>query len=144
MPASTSAGGAIKASRFSLTIDGVEIAQFSELVAIISEAEPDDIAGKVLKKLPGKRTPPTITLRRALTTDLDVAAWHETAADGRTKEAHRNAILVMFDAAGDPVARYNLENAWPSKIEVGTRTAASDDLMETVTLVCDAARRVAP
>jgi hypothetical protein len=68
----------------------------------LSEAEPDDLAGKVLKKLPGKRNPPTITLRRPLTTDLALAAWHETAVDGQTKAAQKEATLVTFDAAGPP------------------------------------------
>ena len=134
MPASTGAGDAISASRFSLTIDGVEIAQFSELVAIVSEGEPDDLAGKVLKKLPGKRNPPTITLRRPLTTDLALVAWHETAVDGQTKAAQKEATLVTFDAAGAPAARYHLENAWPSKIEVSTlKAGASEVRMETMT-----------
>jgi hypothetical protein len=27
--------------------------------------------------------------------------------------------VVMYGAKGDPVARYHLENAWPTKIEIG-------------------------
>lgn len=64
------------------------------------------------------------------------------AVDGQTKAAQKEATLVMFDAAG---ARYHLENAWPSKIEVSMlKTGASEVLMETMTLVCDAANRVTP
>ena len=112
----TTAG--VAPTRFSLTIDGIEIAQFSELSSIKSEIAPDDLAGLLLKKLPGKRTPPTITLRRGLTADVQMWTWHESARQGHG-EGRRNASLTMFDASGKPVARYHLENAWPSKVEIG-------------------------
>jgi phage tail-like protein len=138
------AGKAITASRFSITVDGVEIAQFSELVGITSEAEPDDIVGIVLKKLPGKRKPPTVTLRRALTADTQVWAWHESAVEGRAGETTKDAVLVMFDAAGEPLVTYHLRGAWVPKIEIGALKAGSDEvLMETVTIACDTAQRVA-
>jgi phage tail-like protein len=144
MHTGSSVGDAITAARFSLTIDGVEIAQFSELVGITSDAEPDNLAGFVLKKLPGKRHPPTVTLRRGLTTDMQISTWHDTAVEGRTSEARKNAALVMYDTAGDPVARYHLENAWPSKLEVSSLKAGASDLFETLTLTCDSTQRVAP
>ena len=139
MPAGHStAGDPIAPARFTLTVDGVEIATFSDLVAITSEATPDDLAGTLLKKLPGKRKPPTITLRRGMTADLQVDAWHEAGVDGRPSDARKSASLVMFDATGKPVARYHLENAWPAKIEITTIAAgASNVLLETVTLSCD-------
>ena len=62
----------IAAARFSLTVEGVEIAQFSELVGITSEAEPDDLAATLLKKLPGKRNPPTVVLSRGFSRHADV------------------------------------------------------------------------
>jgi phage tail-like protein len=135
---------AISPARFSLTVDGIEIAQFSELIAITSEAEPDDLVGAVLKKLPGKRTPPTVTLRRPLSTDTQMWAWHDAAMEPRTKEAHRDAALVMYDTAGEPVARYHLEKAWVPKIEIGAvRAGTSAVLTETVTIACERAQRLA-
>ena len=145
MPGGTSGpGGAIEVARFSLTIDGVEIAQFSELGGITSEVGPDDLAEKVLRKLPGRRTPPTVTLRRALTKDLQLAAWQDTAVERQTRDARKNATLTMYTTDGTSVARYYLENAWPSKIEISAlKAGASEVLYETVTLTCDVARRVA-
>ena len=137
-------GGAITAARFSLTIDGVEIAGFSELGGITSEAGPDDLAGRVLTKLPGKRKPPTVTLRRAMTGDLQLSAWHQSVVEGQVA-ARKNAVLVMFDAAGSPVAKYHLEAAGPSELSVAPLKAGSNEvLMETVTLVCEKLERLAP
>jgi phage tail-like protein len=85
-----------------------------------------------------------VTLRRGLTTDMQISTWHDIAVEGRTREARKNAALVMYDTAGEPVARYHLENAWPSKLEVSSLKAGASDLFETVTLTCDSTKRVAP
>jgi phage tail-like protein len=142
---------AITAARFSLTIDGVEIAAFSELAGISSGADAEDFVdsskatGPVLTKLPGKRKPPTVTLRRGLTNSLELSAWHQQVLTGDIAAAARSATLVVYDAEGKPVVRYHLEHAWPSKLEVGAlKAGASEVLMETVTLVCENIQRVAP
>jgi phage tail-like protein len=142
--ARTDTNEAIAPARFSLTIDGVEIAAFSTLVGIVSGVEPDDIAGALLKKLPGKRNPPTVTLRRGLTDDMQLSALHESAHDSRASSVKRSASLTMFNTAGEPVARYQLEHAWVPKIEIAPLKAGSNEvLMETVTLACDHLQRVA-
>ena len=134
----------IAPARFSITVDGVEIAQFSELVGIVSETEPDDIAGMLLKKLPGKRKPPTVTLRRAKNKDMGVFAWHEAALDSRASEVRKSADLTMYNPAGEPVARYHLENAWVPKIEIGALKAGSCEVLyETITIACERLQRVA-
>jgi phage tail-like protein len=137
-------------ARFSLTIDGVEIAQFSE-VAISSEVEPLEIREQsgdtlILKMLPGKPLLATLTFKRGMTSDTSMSAWHESVVEAPFgKTVRKNCTVTMFDASGEPVARYALESAWPSKIEIG---ALKDDkneiLIETVTLVCDSLRRVEP
>ena len=49
----------------------------------------------------------------------------------------------MYNTKGDPVARYHLTNAWPSKLEIGGLKAGSSEvLMETVTIVCERIERV--
>jgi hypothetical protein len=63
-------GEPLTAARFELTIDGHSLAVFSELVGISSAADiedvrPDPNRKHKPKKLPGKRTPPTVTLKRA-------------------------------------------------------------------------------
>ena len=56
----------------------------------------------------------------------------------------RIARLVIKSADGKPVARYDLENAWPSKLEIsGLKAGSSEVLTETMKLVCDRIQRVA-
>jgi phage tail-like protein len=135
----------VTATSFGLTVDGVEIGQFAELGGIISEAELPDLTGRLLQKLPGKRKPPTVTLRRGLTTDMGVFAWHQSVMEGRLDEARKSATLTIFDSTGNAVARYHLENAWPSKVEISTlKAGASEVLYETVTLMGDSLQRISP
>ncbi|HET6342028.1 MAG TPA: phage tail protein [Gemmatimonadota bacterium] len=111
-----------------LSADGVEIAQFSELADIKTRAKP-----------------PTIVLKRGKAKGRELQAWHEAVRMGDMAAARKSASLVMYDYDGKPVARYHLENAWPSKIEIGGLKAGSSEvLMETVTLVCEDIQRVSP
>jgi len=49
--------------------------------------------------------------------------------------AKKSAALVKYDSAGTPVARYHLENAWPSKIEIsGLKAGANEVGIESITL----------
>ena len=141
---------AITAARFSITIDGYEIASFSELQGITTSVEVVDQMESsdkeiILKKLPGKRNPPTIVLKRGKNTSMELWSWHEAVLAGDMMAARRSCSLVMYSADGRPVARYHMEHAWPAKIEIGAlKAGASEVLMETDTLVCEHIQRVAP
>jgi phage tail-like protein len=141
---------AITAARFAIVIDGYQIASFSELVGITTEVEPVELMASsedsiILKKLPGKRKPPTLTLKRGKNQSMELWMWHQAVLEGDIIAARKSCSLVMYATDGSPVARYYLEMAWPSKLEVGAlKAGASEVLMETVTLVCEHIQRVAP
>ena len=139
---------AITAARFSLTIDGVEIAAFSELQGITTEVEPVELMEStdkevVLKKLPGKTKPATLVLKRGKNSSMELWSWHEAVLMGNIVAARKSCSLVMYNTDGAPVARYHLEHAWPSKLEIGAlKAGASEVLMETVAIVCERIQRV--
>jgi phage tail-like protein len=141
---------ALTAARFAIVIDGVEIAQFSELSGITTEVEPVDFLESsdkeiIFKKLPGRRKPPHITLKRGKNTSTELWSWHEAVLNGDIAQARKSCSLVMYGFDGKPVARYHCENAWPAKLEVGAlKAGASEVLMETVTIVCENIQRVSP
>ena len=117
---------AMTSARFSLTVDGIEIASFSELVSAST---------------PGGSH--TLTFKRGQTNSMDMLAWHQTVVEGQRTAARKSATLVMHNASGEPVARYHLENAWPSKVEIGAVKADSNDiLIETVTFTATDVRRI--
>ncbi|RSS52884.1 phage tail protein [Streptomyces sp. WAC06614] len=141
---------ALTAARFSITIDGYEIASFSELSGITTEVEAVDYLSSsdkevIFKKLPGKAKPPTVVLKRGKSSGLELWAWHQSVLSGEINIARKSCSLVMYSFDGTPVARYYLFAAWPSKLEVGAlRAGSSEVLMETVTIVCERLQRVAP
>ena len=135
----------ITAARFSLTIDGVEVGQFSDLGVITSEVQVPELQKEPGGKRTPRRLPPTVSLSRGMNQDLSIFAWHQSVVEGQLLAARKNCSLVMYNTSGTPVARYHLENAWPSKVEVsGLKAGANDILIETVMLVCDNIQRVAP
>ena len=140
---------ALTAARFSLSVEGHELASFSELGGITSSIEVADVAetagnDTVLRKLPGKRNPPTVTLKRGMHRSLDLWQWHAAVWTG-DPAARKSCSLVMYSTDGRPVARYHLEQAWPAKIEIGAvKSGANEVLMETVTIVCEHVERLAP
>ena len=140
----------ITANRFSITIDGYEIATFAELSGIVAEFELAEYwetndSNPSVSKLPGKFKPPTVTLKRGMNGSLELWAWQEAVRKGTMQAARRSCSLTMFNSEGKPVGRYWLEKAWPSKLELaGLKAGASEALMETVTLTCEYIQRVKP
>jgi phage tail-like protein len=138
----------LSAARFELSIDGHSIAVFSKLEGIVSGFDRNELEvvtrrGEPELKIPGKRMPQTITLSRGMTGSIELAAWHELVILGDVAAARRNVSLTMYDTTGDPVARYHLTNAWPSKLEIGGLSAgASQLILETVTLSAEFIQRV--
>ena len=140
----------LTASRFELTIDGHSLAVFQELVGIVSgvDGAGSDLAlvtkgDDSVLKVPGKRTPPTITLRRAMTRNIEMAAWHELVLLGDVEAATKSVSITAYNKKGDPVARYHLTDAWPSKLEITAESSAAGGVMEeTVTFVAEFMQRV--
>lgn len=139
---------ALTAARFSITIDGYEIASFSELQGITTEVVPVDFLEStdkevIFKKLPGQIKPPTVVLSRGKNSSMELWAWHEAVLQGNIVAARKSCSLIMYNYDGAPVARYHLMHAWPSKLEIGAlKAGASEVLMEKVTIVCESIQRV--
>ena len=133
-------------TRISLTVDGQEIAQFSELVGISYEVDAVEFReggdADHVRLLPGKSKPPTIALQRPLTSGLELWAWHDAVRAGDIAAYRKSITLVLYDNAGKPVARYHLEHAWPSKVEVHAVEGSTKKLLERLTLTCEALQRV--
>ncbi|MPZ50355.1 MAG: twin-arginine translocation signal domain-containing protein [Dehalococcoidia bacterium] len=89
--AQTQPNDALTAARFSISIDGHEIAAFDQLESILSAI---DISEGLPRRLPGKRTPPTVTLKRGMTPNIEMAAWHELVILGDVA-ARKSCSLTM-------------------------------------------------
>lgn len=136
----------VAAARFSITIDGYEIASFSELSGIARQGVDLQVSSgseTILQALAGRSGRLTFALSRPRTPDLKILVWHRSAVGGSVSSARKNVCIILHAYDGKPMARYSMQNAWPSKIEIGSlKAGASEVLMETVTLVCDSIQRV--
>jgi phage tail-like protein len=140
---------ALTAARFSIVIDGCTIASFSELSGISTEVEAVTFRESsdkevITKLLPGVEGWGKLTLKRGSNSSMELWLWHQAVLSGDMVAARKSCSLVMYNTDGKAVARYHLEHAWPSKLEVGSlKAGASEVLMETVTIVCERLQRVA-
>jgi phage tail-like protein len=137
----------LSASTFVIQVDGIQVATFSELSGINTEVESVEYIstgreGVVYTKQYGKTKPPTVTLKRGLDPQTYMWAWHQMVLRGEP-EARKTCSLQLFAAAqspssGQPIITYLLENAWPSKLEIGGMKAGATEVVnETVVLHCD-------
>jgi phage tail-like protein len=124
-------------------------AMFSELAGISSEVEQVEymeagLKGPVFGRFIGRAKPPTVALKRAMSTNKDtqwIWEWHAMARTGTTA-AYRACTLSLYAAGQDPsgtaTKAYMLSNAFPTKVEIaGMKAGGSEVVLQTVTLMCD-------
>ena len=97
----------------------------------------------VMKKIPGRMKGGDITLKRGMTDDMDMWKWRQLVEEGKIDEARKNGSVVMFDQKGTEIARWDLINAWPSKISGPTANAGSNEIaIEELTVTHESYKRV--
>ena len=87
-------------------------------------------------KIPGRLKWGDITLKRGITSSMDLWKWRKVVEDGKVTEARRNGSIVMFDQELNEQARWNFLPAWPSKISGPAPKADGNEIvLEELTLV---------
>ena len=97
---------------FSLELDSVDATSyFTEISGMGSENEVAE--QKVVKdgkeivlKIPGRLKWGDITLKRGITSNMDLWSWRKMIEDGDVKGARTNGSVIMFDQVGSEVARW--------------------------------------
>ncbi|MFC1860700.1 phage tail protein [Chloroflexota bacterium] len=134
---------------FTLDIGGRVTGYFTEVSGLGSETETieqkvmDSGGHEVVLKIPGRLKWGDITLKRGITTNLDIWDWRKQVEDGDVAGARCNGSIVMLDQMGAEAARWNFMNAWPSKVSGPTPKADSNEIsVEELTLVHERIERV--
>lgn len=130
-----------------ITIDGVEGAVFTRCLGLGTEtavvqqnvAAPNGTTRTVLT--PGNSTAGRIVCERGVTSDLTLSAWRDAVISGDMTAARKNVTFQLFDATGQTVGRWNVQNAWPSEL---THHFSGTTGREIVTFVAESTTRVAP
>lgn len=118
--------------------DGAPVAVLRECVGLgtaskVVEFREGTSPGETLL-VPGDVEQIRVTCLRDLSADRTLADWREQVITNIA--AARSAVEVrVLDQTGAPIARWQLENAWPAEVTVGLGT-------ETLSLVAEALTRV--
>lgn len=127
-------------SFFSLEIDGVTLAYFTGCSGLSVEFEPitfkqGDGSQIVERKRPGRPKYGEVVMKRGLTQSTDLYDWFDEVVKAAGNTPYKTASIVIFGRDAKEVARFNLEQCWPSKLSVSDLTSGSDDVMiEEVTM----------
>ena len=118
---------------YGIEVQGVVSGYFTECSGIGSENEliehkvVDDKGRESIQKIPGRLKWQDVTLKRGITSNTDIWDWRDQIVQGKVDDARKNGSIVMFDQAGDEVARWNFENAWPLKVSGPSMKADSNE-----------------
>lgn len=132
-------------SNFLVEIDGIAQASFSECSGLESTTEVMEHReggdNTTVRKLPGKTTYTDITLKWGLTSSNELWKWRQSVIEGKLER--KTGSIVVYDSTNKvEVARWNFENAWPTKWDVGPLNAKGNEVaIETLVLAHEGIRR---
>jgi phage tail-like protein len=89
---------------------------------------------EVVMKMPGRLKWGDITLKRGITSDMQIWDWRKQVEQGDVKGARRNGSIVMYNSTLEERARWDFKNAWPSKVS-GPAPKADDNAIGIEELV---------
>jgi phage tail-like protein len=126
------------AFNFLVEIDGISRAAFHEcsgLDSSIDIIEHREGGAITPTKLPGPVKYSNIVLKRGVTDDSELYAWHQQWATGDPAAKRQSGSVILLDRRGDEKARWNFTEAWPAKWTGPELTAEGNDVaIETLEL----------
>jgi phage tail-like protein len=138
------------AFKFGLEIEGKVKGFFTQVGGIGSETEViaqkvvnSETGETIINQIPGRLTWTPITLKRGVTSTMDIWTWRQQVVEGKIDDARTNCSILAYSQDNKEIARWNLENAWPSKVTGPELDAGSTNYMiEDLTIVHEGVRRV--
>lgn len=143
--------------RFYFEADGIQekmILEVSGLSAESPAAGGDKVLGSGKQAINLRQAAPTrvkftpVVVKTVATTDTDLYKWYEDCNNnngGETKWSSKRkaASVTVYDQAGAMKARWEMQNAYPTKYEGPKLEAGSSDVAnETLTLVHEGIKRI--
>jgi len=119
---------------FGIEFQGQIVGAFRECTGLGSENEVVESKASgpngefVIKKIPGRLKWNNITLKRGITDTMDMWRWRKLVERGEIMEARKNGAVKMFNGRGEEVARWELINAWPSKLTGPSANATNNEV----------------
>lgn len=117
--------------RFRVEIDGIQQAGFSEVSGFdasidIVEYRNGDETITTPHKLPGLTKYGNITLKWGSTDSLEMYEWMASAIEGNIER--KDITIIAIDEAGEDIASWVVEQAWPTKYTAPTFNALANEV----------------
>jgi phage tail-like protein len=126
---------------FNIAIENTPAISLSEVLGIettidvVDYREGTDLPNTV-RKLPGLARYGNVILKRGFTQDLSLWTWMYNNLSGQADR--RQAVITLFDQAGNTVLQWSIKNAWPCRWSgPELRAESSDVAIETLELCCE-------
>ena len=111
------------AFKFGLEIEGKLAGYFTNVGGIGSESEVvehkvvnSETGETIIQKIKVRLTWTEVTLKRGVTSNIDVWQWRQQVVEGKVEDARTNCSIIAYNQANEPIARWNFTSAWPSKV----------------------------
>jgi phage tail-like protein len=134
---------------FSIDVGGAIKGYFTEVAGLGSENEiieqkvVNEKGVEVVLKIPGRLKWGDITLKRGITSNMDLWDWRKKVEEGKVKDARKNGSIIMYNRELKEAARWNFINAWPSKISGPAPKSDGNEIgIEELTIVHELITRV--
>jgi len=134
---------------FAVEVQNVVTGFFTECSGLGSEHEViehkvvTEQGQEVVMKIPGRLKWENITLKRGITSAMDIWDWRKQVEDGQVADARHDGSITMFDQELNPVARWEFQNAWPVKVTGPQPKSDSNEIgIEELTLAHEYISRV--
>lgn len=131
--------------RYRVEIDGLDAGGFSEVtgfdasIDVMEYREGDMVQAPY--KIPGLKKYGNITLKKGLTDSLVMYEWLITGVDGPVDR--KTITITSLDESEQPVASWQVINAWPVKYTAPDFNATSSEVaIETVEIAHEGMTRV--
>lgn len=127
---------------FSLEISGKVTGYFTEVSGLGSETEivehkvTDPQGRDLIQKIPGRLKFTDMTLKRGVTSIMDLWQWRKMVEDGDIGGARSNGTVTLFDQSLKAVAKWDFTNAWPTKISGPTISSDSNAFAVEEVTIC--------
>jgi phage tail-like protein len=90
---------------------------------------------QVETRQPNKRSFSEVVLKRGYTSNTDLYDWFKKTVDAGANVERSEASIVVLDRDLEEIARFNLEQCFPSKLSISDLGAKSDDaVVEELTI----------
>ncbi len=134
---------------FAIDLSGVVAGFFTECSGLGSEHEViehkvvTEKGNEVVMKIPGRLKWENITLKRGITSSMDIWSWRKEVESGKVDSARRDGSIIMFDQTLKEVARWNFLRAWPIKVTGPQPKSDSNEIgVEELTIAHEYIERV--